>query len=91
MTDYNSVFPFQVEEVKITIPMPKCVTNVNPTCTCKSLQFINFNKNYLSPPFPAHRTNTVGLPSYDPVNWIVTWNVNIKPFNFTSLCFTSAL
>ena len=28
----NSPFLFQV---KITIPMPKCVTNVNPTCTCE--------------------------------------------------------
>ena len=27
--------PFQVEDVKLTIPMPKCVTNVNPTCTCE--------------------------------------------------------
>ncbi len=25
----------QVEDVKVIIPMPKCVTNVNPTCTCK--------------------------------------------------------
>ena len=31
----SSLVPMQVEDVKVTIPMPKCVTNVNPTCTCE--------------------------------------------------------
>lgn len=50
-----------VEDVKLTIPMPKCVTNVNPTCT-------------------------FGMPSYDPVNRVVTWTVNkINPQKFMSM------
>lgn len=50
-----------VEEVKLTIPMPKCVTNVNTTAT-------------------------FGLPSYDPVNRVVSWQVGkILPQKYMSI------
>lgn len=56
-----------VEEVKVTIPMPKCVTNVNPTCT-------------------------FGLPSYDPVNRIVTWNIGrVMPQKYITMNGTVSL
>ena len=52
--------------MKITIPMPKCVTNVNPTCTCELLPIYITFKN--SSPLTHTHCHTVGLPSYDPVN-----------------------
>ena len=35
---YTAVCGLQVEDVKLVIPMPSCVTNVNPISTCKPTQ-----------------------------------------------------
>ena len=33
----NNPISLQVEDVKIIIPMPSCVINVNPTSTCEHI------------------------------------------------------
>ena len=59
----------QIEDVVLTIPMPKIVSNVNLNPSGISIQ-ISYNMyTYISIP-------SVGIANYDPVGRVVNWNVS---------------